>query len=186
MTQFTRDNNVSVINLFGGPSSGKSTTSAGLFYHMKLKQHSVELVTEYAKDLVYSKQIELLLDQQEYIFTEQNWRLHRLRDQVEWAITDSPLMLSHVYVNDTWSCAQPFKDLVTATFNTYTNYNFFLQRPVAFEDYGRRHDYEQSLEIDNQIHTVLKDQQIPYQLISVGGDNNPLEQIYTYVTGQNL
>lgn len=175
-----RDNNVNVINLFSGPSGGKSTTAAGLFYKMKTNQHSVELVTEYAKDLVYSKQIDLLLDQQEYILAEQNWRLHRLRDQVDWAITDSPLMLSHVYVNDSWPCVTEFKQLVTAMFNTYSNYNFFLQRPVYFEDYGRCHDYQQSLEIDHRILDVLRENNIDFTIIPIDG-SEPVELIYSHI-----
>ncbi len=39
--------------MFGGPGTGKSTSAAGLFFKMKLAQMEVELVTEYAKDLVW-------------------------------------------------------------------------------------------------------------------------------------
>lgn len=42
----------SVINLIGGPGSGKSTTAAGLFFRMKSMGVRCELVTEYAKELV--------------------------------------------------------------------------------------------------------------------------------------
>ena len=42
-----------VINLLGAPGAGKSTAAAGLFYRMKKEFLSVELVTEYAKDLIY-------------------------------------------------------------------------------------------------------------------------------------
>jgi len=78
-----------VINLFGGPGSGKSTTAAGLFQKMKLKHMSVELISEYAKKLVYSNRLENMLDQQEYIFAKQNNMLHMLRDKVDFVITDS-------------------------------------------------------------------------------------------------
>ena len=44
-----------VINLFGGPGCGKSTTAADLFARMKLRGLSVELVTEYAKDVVWDE-----------------------------------------------------------------------------------------------------------------------------------
>ena len=47
-----------VINLFGGPGAGKSTTAAGLFYEMKVRDIKCELVTEYAKDMTYEKQRE--------------------------------------------------------------------------------------------------------------------------------
>ena len=38
-----------VISFFGSPGTGKSTTSAGLFYEMKNRDISCELVNEYAK-----------------------------------------------------------------------------------------------------------------------------------------
>lgn len=44
-----------VINLFGGPGIGKSTLAAGLFEHMKIAGFNVELVNEYAKDMVWEQ-----------------------------------------------------------------------------------------------------------------------------------
>jgi adenylylsulfate kinase-like enzyme len=41
-----------VINLFGGPGTGKSTLAAALFTDLKMKGINAELVTEFAKDLV--------------------------------------------------------------------------------------------------------------------------------------
>jgi len=144
-----------VINLYGGPGSGKSTTAAGLFYKMKMQHHKVELVTEYAKDLVYADRLDGLLDQQEYIFAKQNNKLHRLRGQVDWVVTDSPLLLSTVYVNPKWQCSKPFNDLVKCTYNTYDNINMFLVRPPEFQEYGRNHTLEESAEIDKAILNML-------------------------------
>ena len=168
-----------VINLYGGPCSGKSTTAAGLFYKMKLKHLSVELVTEYAKDLVYSNRLEDMLDQQEYIFAKQNQRLHCLRNHVDWAITDSPLLLSNVYANDEWPCVTPFKQLVYETFETYDNVNIFLERPKEFQDYGRRHDKEQSEEIDNKIKQLLDEKDYHYETFDING--LMLDNLYYHV-----
>ena len=44
-----------IINIFGGPGVGKSTVAADLFVIMKKEGYSVELVTEYAKELTYEK-----------------------------------------------------------------------------------------------------------------------------------
>lgn len=41
------------INFLGEPSAGKSTIAAGLYFLMKKRRYSVEIVTEYAKDLIY-------------------------------------------------------------------------------------------------------------------------------------
>lgn len=42
-----------VINLFGGPSAGKSTLAAGVFYNLKCMGINCELITEYPKDKVW-------------------------------------------------------------------------------------------------------------------------------------
>ncbi len=152
-----------VVNLFGGPSSGKSTTAAGVFYFMKLKGYKVELVTEYAKELVYDGMLEIMLDRQEVIFAEQNQRLHRLRGKVDFAIVDSPLLLSCVYPDmneqqkgvNMWPALEAFKALVLAVLDTYENQNFFLQRPEVFETGGREHNLQQSMEIDYAIQDAL-------------------------------
>ena len=151
-----------IINLFAGPCSGKSTTAAGLFYKMKLQHINAELVTEYAKDLVYSNRIDSMLDQQEYIFAKQNHRLHRLRGKVDYVITDSPILLSLIYANPEWPCVQPFKQLVLQTHHTYDNINIFLQRPQQFQQHGRVHNLKQSEKIDEQILQCLQDNNIDY------------------------
>ncbi len=55
-----------VVNLFGGPSAGKSTTAAGVFALLKLHDLRSELVTEFAKDLTWEKR-EKTLNNQYYI-----------------------------------------------------------------------------------------------------------------------
>ena len=52
-----------VINLFGGPSSGKTTMAAGLFRLLKTMNKKVELVQEFAKDLVWENNLGKLSDQ---------------------------------------------------------------------------------------------------------------------------
>ena len=170
-----------VINLFGGPGSGKSTTAAGLFYFMKLRGQSVDLVTEYAKELVWEGRLDDMLDKQEDIFVEQQRRVRRLRDNVEYAIVDSPLLLSAVYpiMNqkqkgvDEWPAMDEFLAFVKAVNNTYNNANIFLERPSSFEDNGRDHDLEQSMEIDYAIKDTLSRLDEPF--LSVPTNNLTVE-----------
>ena len=84
-----------VINFFGGPCSGKSTAAAGLFYLMKKQKYNVELVTEFAKDLVYEDHT-MALSEQNYVFANQEYRLARLEGKIDYAISDSPLILSNI------------------------------------------------------------------------------------------
>lgn len=151
-----------VINLFGGPCSGKSTTAAGLFYEMKMVRAKVELVTEYAKDLYYAGILPIYtINRQELIFAEQNFRIERLKNHVDYAIVDSPLMLSFVYGSEIKATERAFLNLVLETFRSYDNINFFIHRPSTFQDEGRMQNEEQSVEIDNKILDVLDKHNIP-------------------------
>ncbi len=177
-----------VVNLFGGPSSGKSTTAAGVFYFMKLQGYKVELVTEYAKELVYDGMLELMLDRQEVIFAEQNQRLHRLRGKVDFAIVDSPLLLSCVYPDmnglqkgvNMWPALEAFKALVLAVIGTYENQNFFLQRPDGFETGGREHSLQQSMEIDYAIQDALNGNAFPFSTLPT--NQHTVSQIIELIT----
>lgn len=153
-----------VLNLYGGPHSGKTTTAAGLFYKMKLRHIKVKLVHEFAEELVYDNRLEFLLDQQELIFAEQNHRQHVLRGKVDWAVTDSPLGLSLVYPRmnmeqrgvDPWPALQEFESFVLKSITTYDNVNIFLERPdCVFNSYGRAHNLEESIQVDQAIKKML-------------------------------
>lgn len=168
-----------VINLYGGPCSAKSTTAAGLFHRMKQRHMSVELVTEYAKELVYSNRLEHMTDQQEYIFAEQNARIHRLRDKVDYVITDSPILLSAIYANADWCCVDRFKNLVYCCYASYNNIDIFLRRPNIFDNNGRLHNEEQSKELDSIILTALKQQKSSYMEVQV--DDNTLDTILNII-----
>jgi len=152
-----------IINLFSGPSGGKSTIAAGLFYKMKLQGYKVELVTEYPKDLAYDGTLDIMMDRQEVIFSEQNQRMHRLRGKVDFAITDSPILLSCVYprINQAlhnmrpWEALDEFETFVYKVHGTYINHNFLLRRPNQYQTYGRGQSLTEAQEIDKAITTML-------------------------------
>lgn len=142
-----------VINLWGAPGSGKSTTAAGLFFLMKINKYKVELVTEYAKDLVWERH-DTMFENQLSIFSEQNRRLHRLVDHgVDFAITDSPLLLPSFYKPESYY--QGFDALVAETFHSYNNLNYFLERVESFEKIGRRHNEQESLAISEDLQQFM-------------------------------
>ena len=63
-----------VINLTGGPGTGKSTLCAQLFYLLKSQDIDVEMATEYVKDLVFEESFKKI-ENQIYIFGKQHNRL---------------------------------------------------------------------------------------------------------------
>lgn len=169
-----------LINLFGGPGSGKSTTAAGLFYHMKLQHMNVELITEYAKELVYAGTLPVLKQYQEYIFAEQNRRQQILEGHVDWAITDSPLLLSLFYgVGLNRFNEEAFVNVVSDTFRMYDNVCFFLDRPVQFSGVGRDRNLEESIQIDNALIKILKDEGVNYARLPT--DNQTIERIMAHL-----
>ena len=86
-----------LINLFAGPSAGKTTAALELTAALKKKGFNVEYVSEYAKELVLENKTELLKNQV-HVTDEQFHRLDRLRNSgVEIIVTDSPVLLGKVY-----------------------------------------------------------------------------------------
>lgn len=145
-----------VINFFSGPGVGKTTTAAGFFYKMKVNGDNVELVNEYARELIYEGRMDHMMYAQDHILGEQNRRLHILKDHVDFAITDSPLLLSIVYLPDNYP--RSFVPFVVDLFNQYDNINILLKRgdaPYQADDGGRRQTEEEALVLDRQIENLL-------------------------------
>lgn len=162
-----------VINLWAGPGAGKSTTAAGLFHLFKVNDHKAELVTEYAKDLVYEKRS---LDDQLMILAEQNRRLRRLAGVVDWVITDSPIPLTLAYTKPPFD--RPwFAAAVEEVFNLYDNYNVIIRRTKPFQTYGRAHDEAQSRTLDENI-TELARRVTRRGLIHCDGDQQAPASLY--------
>ena len=168
-----------IINIFGGPGCGKSTTAAGLYRIMKLVGMKVELVTEYAKDLTWQKRYDLLKRDQLYIFAKQNRRLDILRDQVEWVVTDSPILIGFEYMTPDFfgpSGTETFKKLLLEMWETYDNHNFFLDRAKPYVQSGRTQTGEEAWKIDYNIRKTLDKYDILFKAIK--GDANASEKIF--------
>lgn len=151
-----------VINLYGGPGSGKSTTAAGLFHTMKKKNMKVELVTEVAKEFVYDNCLEMLRDQM-LVLALQNHRLERLRDtEVEYVISDSPLLLSAFYGEKYGLHPNITVPAVKALHATYNNMEVFIERTKPYSTLGRLGTEEGNIKKDAEIQKLLEEQGLYY------------------------
>lgn len=165
-----------ILNMFAGPGSGKSTTAAGLFYRFKLLGYDVELVTEVAKDLVWSERYQCLKNQV-MITGKQYERLRRLSDKVDLAITDSPLLLGLIYQPKDYF--ESYAPLVLEMFKSFDNINIFVNRTKAYNPNGRMQTEDEAKDIDLVIKKLLKDNNIPF--IEFDGNEDIVEEIYNYV-----
>lgn len=166
-----------VVNLFGGPGAGKSTTAAGLFCAMKHHGYRVELVTEYAKDIVWADRHKELNDQL-YITAKQHHRIFLLKDKVEFCITDSPIVMSLVYSRIMPSSFHPFvKDL----FREYDNMAVMLNRTKPYVLFGRSQTEEEAKDLDRQIHTLVRTLVPPNKILTTDGNQNAPERILEWL-----
>lgn len=152
-----------ILNFFAGPGAGKSTTTAQVFADLKKKNFNVELVTEYAKDLVWEDRMNVLLEDQLYILAKQARKLHRIADKVDYVITDAPLVQGLMYKPHEYFTG--FEPLVVEIFKTYNNENYFLKRMTKYDPVGRYQDEQGAINIDVQLMELLDRHNIPYTII---------------------
>lgn len=170
-----------VINLFGGPGTGKSTTASDLFAEMKWNDMNVELVTEFAKDLSWEKRWDTLTDQL-YVAAKQNHKLWRIKDQVDYCITDSPLIMGMCYTPANF-CPKTYPDFIHDLWNSYDNINFFLKREKPFHQVGRHTTEDESITLDKTIKHLLDEHDIPY--IEIPANRDARTKILWYINKLN-
>ncbi len=152
-----------VVNLMGGPGSGKSTAAAYIFSKLKMMGVNAELITEFAKDKVYEKNF-FAIKNQIYIFAEQYYKLDCCKEQVDVIVTDSPIFLSIIY-NQNKLLGESFNKTVVNVYNSFNNLTYFLNRVVKFNPNGRLQKDEREADlISQQILKQLKKYKIKYEV----------------------
>jgi len=154
-------NNV-VINLIGGPCSGKSTIASGVFYELKKRGINCEMALEFAKDKVWEESFKTM-DDQIYIFGKQFHKIWRLKDKVNVIITDSPLLISIHYNKDK---SKYFDKFVIEQYNRFNNKLYFIERNNDnYQKEGRLQTFDEAKVIDNDIRNILNKWNVDYTSI---------------------
>ncbi len=156
-----------VINFFAGPSTGKSTYSAMLFSLLKQKGINCELVNEYAKQLVWSGR-QKDFAHQFYISSKQTYKMEILKNQVDYIVSDSPILLGLIYRPDNYFPS--YDSLLKEIHNSYDNINIMLTRKKKYNPVGRNQTEEEAKDLDYKIWEMLIKNNIPFH--TVEGDNN--------------
>jgi len=137
-----------VINLIGGPCSGKSTVAAELFARLKKMGVKTELVSEYIKDRIYEEN-KTMPNNQIAIFGMEHYNISTKIGKVDVIVHDGSFINNILYKKED---NQEFDNLIVSEYHKFNNLDFFIKRGnIEFEDYGRIHNYEQSLELDEKI-----------------------------------
>lgn len=166
-----------IINLFGSSGSGKSTTALGLGYHLKKQGYKVENITEWIKEKIFADDINVVKDQL-YIFAKQRRKQFILKDKnLDFIITDSPLLLSAFYGNKNGILDPVFKELIFQEFNKFENLNYFLTRSHPFDPFGRLETEEQSDKNNIEMLSFLSAEKIPFDIIDQKEKSNQIIQL---------
>jgi len=161
-----------IINLYGGPGTGKSTTASAVFAELKFRGVNCEYVQEYAKDKAWEfgtnhLGVPKVFQAQEYIFGKQHFRLRRCAQDVDVIVTDCPLFLGLIYMPKDF----PIPSLRTAireAYDMYDNLNVFLVRNKPYNPKGRFQTEDEAKNLDGVIKDMLNTQDVPYHIIDSG------------------
>lgn len=157
-----------IINLYGGPGTGKSTSAAYLYYLLKDGGHNTELVREYAKNWAWEGRRISEFDQ--FYFMGKQIRLEsQLYGKVDYVVTDSPVWLAAYYAHK-YGANTTFQAINQAVHGFYKvaesyghkHYHCFLTRSKPYNPAGRYQSEEQSLEIDAELLAMLNTWKLPY------------------------
>jgi uncharacterized protein YozE (UPF0346 family) len=174
-----------VINFVGSPSVGKSLICALVFSHLKLHHYTAEYIQEYAKMLIYLEKFDELYNQYNVSF-QQYKMINSVKNKVEYCVTDSPLLLGLYYnrnFSQNVSNVQKTEEMILSKMSEFDNIYIFLERgDYPFEETGRIHNYEQSLQIEKELRLLLDELNIPYKAYKSDKDNIPamLEYILSF------
>lgn len=159
-------NNTLIVNIYGGPGAGKSTTALQLAAELKKRGFHAEYISEVAKEYVYAKNFDILdgsLSHQKQIFSEQKHRQDLMIGNVDVAITDAPLPLNTIYINSDEKSLE-YSNYIMGEYSKYNNYNIYIDRDlsVEFENEGRIHNLSESIEKDGEIKSMLIDNKVTF------------------------
>src|ERR1041385_6687298 len=178
-----------VICFWGGPGTGKSTTSASVFAILKKKQYDCEMNREYVKDWVWEKR-GIKPGDQTYIFAKQSRRERQyIENGLDYIISDSPMALCIMYGRLYDKYEQEFHTCETmlrqhhkfCKDHGYKTEHIFLRRKKAYNPNGRLQTEEEARAIDMQYLTLLNELNIHYTEFDC--EDGVEEQIVNYLMG---
>lgn len=176
-----------IICFWGGPGTGKSTTSAGVFVKLKKLGFDCEMNREYVKDWVWEKRV-IKPGDQTYIFAKQSRKERQyIENGLDYVISDSPMALSILYgrLYDKYEFEHNACQAMLAQHHAfckdhgYKTEHIFLRRFKKYNPNGRHQTEEQAKEIDSQCLMLLNELGINYKQFDC--DDGVEDEIVSYL-----
>lgn len=172
-----------IINLFGGPCTGKSTVAAGVFFELKKKRIQCELVPEVAKALTWENRQQALRNQM-YIAGEQSQHIERCTNEVEVIVMDTSLLLGAIYMPPHYP--HSFSDALLDLYNLMNNVNYNLERSFPYDPVGRNQTPEEAAAIDPLVTTWLVDHHVQFQNLCGHHPDSSSDEMVHHIVGDML
>jgi hypothetical protein len=150
-----------IISLYAGPGSGKSTSAAFIYAILKQKGVNAELVREYVKDWAWEKR-EIKTFDQFYFLGKQIRRESMLMNHVDVAVTDSPVWLCGYYAEKytrplvrqgVHSAVMGYYE--QARIEGHKHVHLWVKRTKDYNTKGRYESEEEARKIDVEMRTFL-------------------------------
>lgn len=166
-----------IINLYGGPSTGKSTAAAYIYHQLKCQHLNAELVREYVKEWAYEKRVISIYDQI-YFLGKQSRKESMLYGKVDWIVTDCPVFMG-TYYSQKYCSIGVSEGIRAATLayyrqaaeDGYQHHHVLLNRTVPYQAEGRYQTESEALEMDSELKTMLTNLRVPFTNSATGDEN---------------
>lgn len=168
-------NSTIVVNFYGGPCSGKTTTAMELTVELKKQGVDAEYVPEYAKELVRRDMLDVLQNQAA-VTREQISRIRCLLGTCDVIVTDSPILLGSVYAVGK-AVPDSFDDELNLEYKSMSNIDVFVIRNKHYDVRGRLETAEQARKIDRDVLELLTSRDIKFTYHHAGGSIHTLIEL---------
>ena len=172
-----------IINLFGGPCTGKSTVAAGVFFELKKKRVQCELVPEFAKGLTWENRQQALRNQI-YVVGEQMQHIERCTGEVEVIVMDTSILLGAIYQPAHYPTS--FSDALLDLYNQMNNVSFNLMRSFPYDPVGRNQTEEEAAAIDPLVTEWLSKHHVEFDSLRARHPDSASDEMTHIIVGDVL
>lgn len=150
-----------IINLYGGPGIGKSTSAAYMYYKLKTMGKNAELVREYVKEWAWEGR-QIGPYDQAYFMGKQIRHETMLYGKTEFIVTDAPVLMSIPYAD--MFCHPTLAGSIKlaaramyeqATRDGHRHIHVMLTRTKAYQPAGRYQTEAEARQLDQQLSYLL-------------------------------